>query len=1300
MSDQVRNFRILNANNQYIDLLSLDSFARNPDGLGLDIETSFYQSFNSYSEVAKASKQAEMKFDIIFGYISKKAYLKYNQVLLFLNVGGLKLEYTVPDVGVFIRDVTVSSLTKTEKDEYNVLQETLTLQGLTPWYSWIQLTQAFDPVINAGIIYDDSVGLKYDHKAYAWSADGATRFTRRFPNLNLLKGTNVTGTFHGKGSPLPSGWGKGAGASVAEVINVYDHPLITAGVQITTAAAPTAQTGVRINYDNNGVYSRGDKYVQSFYVRNDGATDFTIIDQMITYYTDGTSVRMTNTDGSADDIWTVPADGAWHLYRGHAKIIPDASSIDDIDYIRMYCYSDSRANTVANSKFTVGLPKFEINDVATPWIPALSEITDKDYPTYVGEMMSTEYNDSEDKTQYMWTPGTSPMKDDTNHADLDKAYIHSAFSWSADGTKGFCTTLPNDNLWNEAKITTGYVVTANGSINSSGVTANHQTMTDIETLNPGVTDLTYTIYNPGKKKQTNTNTNRVGCFDNSGKFISAVSLPLISGDEVQTTVLHLPANTRKVRLGVIHGFGTEKDTTLKFKFEEGNVATPYTPYWGSTSLPNMLLATSGKTLTFKGPTDTVSTDKFKIFDGTFFDHFKVGDKIIVSADFTTADTTGAKGTVQARIQGSAGSEFQAYDTANYGNGRFIFSHTLTQQDLAHDSIEFIAKGLKSTTTITVKNIKMERETGISLYRKALSEDSNTDMPCYIGRYAKSEDTGADSAVPTMYKWDLMPDLDFDKINNTIYGKRLDNMVNYVGTKQFKAQSGTNVTSSLKVPFANGKTFGEQKFEANGTLVVSFDWEVVDQSGPTGHFNPQLTQKPWAIGDQLYKPVYPSANKLSGRYSQGCILDAAMLAETDNNGIDFAFRMDNMKDTSTIIISDFSVEYFPPNINYFHYAFAWSADGSERFTSSFPRPNLISNTRLSGGQAQATDTGIEFVFDNDLTLAEQDINVGDWLVISFDYSATDTANHFSGRFIPTFDLAPGFGGNTEYVQLSTTNQSGHYSVPLKITDEFVPNGFATKMKLIYESMDSSVTVTIKNFKMEVIQAKDQGYTLKNTEWMPGQSEVQDSDYPGFVGTYTDDIPTDSSDHTKYTWAALTDIADELGDQTIGDLVTPDGVISPYRIVYNDTTVYQADYSKSASFLILHNDSLYFGTQTDSSLRITIKATQETGALVNPSWYLTDTSGNTIQTEGFLTTIPVGFDLVVSSDSFERKMIIRDPSGELPDKDIDDLINPSATGWIRVPIGDSRIVLSPELYTATGGFNGGRIQVEFKKEWLVV
>ncbi|MFW3388562.1 UNVERIFIED_CONTAM: hypothetical protein RF648_21485, partial [Kocuria sp. CPCC 205274] len=186
----------------------------------LDIETSFYQSFNSYSEVAKASKQAEMKFDIIFGYISKKAYLKYNQVLLFLNVGGLKLEYTVPDVGVFIRDVTVSSLTKTEKDEYNVLQETLTLQGLTPWYSWIQLTQAFDPVINAGIIYDDSVGLKYDHKAYAWSADGATRFTRRFPNLNLLKGTNVTGTFHGKGSPLPSGWGKGAGASVAEVINV------------------------------------------------------------------------------------------------------------------------------------------------------------------------------------------------------------------------------------------------------------------------------------------------------------------------------------------------------------------------------------------------------------------------------------------------------------------------------------------------------------------------------------------------------------------------------------------------------------------------------------------------------------------------------------------------------------------------------------------------------------------------------------------------------------------------------------------------------------------------------------------------------------------------------------------------------------------------------------------------------------------------------------------------------------------------------------------------------------------------
>lgn len=158
--------------------------------------------------------------------------------------------------------------------------------------------------------------------------------------------------------------------------------------------------------------------------------------------------------------------------------------------------------------------------------------------------------------------------------------------------------------------------------------------------------------------------------------------------------------------------------------------------------------------------------------------------------------------------------------------------------------------------------------------------------------------------------------------------------------------------------------------------------------------------------------------------------------------------------------------------------------------------------------------------------------------------------------------------------------------------------------------------------------------------------------------------------------------------------------PYSIISPKTNVYQVDYSRASSYLEIENDSMYFGTQEDSSLRIVIKATPTTGNIKNPSWYLADANGNKLQTEGFLTGIPVGYELVVSSDPFERLMVLRDSSGKLPDTEIDTYIDPMTTGWIRVPLGESRLILSDSLYSATGGFNAGSVSLEYKKEWVIV
>ena len=41
----------------------------------------------------------------------------------------------------------------------------------------------------------------------------------------------------------------------------------------------------------------------------------------------------------------------------------------------------------------------------------------------------------------------------------------------------------------------------------------------------------------------------------------------------------------------------------------------------------------------------------------------------------------------------------------------------------------------------------------------------------------------------------------------------------------------------------------------------------------------------------------------------------------------------------------------------------------------------------------------------------------------------------------------------------------------------------------------------------------------TPWMPSKSEVKDTDYPGYVGTYTDKNETSSENPSDYTWTKI-------------------------------------------------------------------------------------------------------------------------------------------------------------------------------------
>ncbi|MDN6069297.1 MAG: hypothetical protein L0I41_07265, partial [Leuconostoc sp.] len=85
--------------------------------------------------------------------------------------------------------------------------------------------------------------------------------------------------------------------------------------------------------------------------------------------------------------------------------------------------------------------------------------------------------------------------------------------------------------------------------------------------------------------------------------------------------------------------------------------------------------------------------------------------------------------------------------------------------------------------------------------------------------------------------------------------------------------------------------------------------------------------------------------------------------------------------------------------------------------------------------------------------------------------------------------------------------------IKLTQDFInANETIESIHLLYNSVPIGATVKVTDLKLE------QGSTA--TPWMPSFSEVVKSDYPSYIGTYTDNgSNTQSTDPLKYTWKKI-------------------------------------------------------------------------------------------------------------------------------------------------------------------------------------
>lgn len=198
-------------------------------------------------------------------------------------------------------------------------------------------------------------------------------------------------------------------------------------------------------------------------------------------------------------------------------------------------------------------------------------------------------------------------------------------------------------------------------------------------------------------------------------------------------------------------------------------------------------------------------------------------------------------------------------------------------------------------------------------------------------------------------------------------------------------------------------------------------------------------------------------------------------------------------------------------SYVHTAYAYSSDGTDRFTLDYPNLNLLEGTRedkvISGVNSLPSDVHFDalYYFENG-QFDKIGVEAGDIITVSYDWGAR--GDNLSGNFFTRLSQTPWtLLGSDKPIEISPSNSSGHQTNSIVVTQAMI-DGKAKGIQFRQNSIPTTVTINIHNFKIEKNKIE--------TPWMPNSSEVNASDYPQYRGEYTDFIIESSKNPEDYTW----------------------------------------------------------------------------------------------------------------------------------------------------------------------------------------
>lgn len=260
--------------------------------------------------------------------------------------------------------------------------------------------------------------------------------------------------------------------------------------------------------------------------------------------------------------------------------------------------------------------------------------------------------------------------------------------------------------------------------------------------------------------------------------------------------------------------------------------------------------------------------------------------------------------------------------------------------------------------------------------------------------------------------------------------------------------------------------------------------------------------------------------------------------------------------------------------YFHTAWAYSADGTDGFTTVYPNLNLLVNSsaktkagffknfdKVENGYGEVTLKGTNSWPTIDLqdgfSIKPREYKPGDTYTMSMDVMFTSW-NVPAGTSVVIVWLGQRYtygGGIGSWKRICTIDLPKDPSKKLnqwiRITKTstippYENDSIGTEASLqagIFGPSEASFTLRIRKPKLEPGSVA--------TPWMPSASEVTTADYPSFIGQYTNYTQVDSPNPRDYTWSLIRGNDGKQGPQGIPGVKGADGRTQYTHIAYADT-----------------------------------------------------------------------------------------------------------------------------------------------------